>query len=242
MLSKENLVQFTKSQQTTIDNVAREYCQHLFLSYLYQHTGSERLLFKGGTALRIVYKSPRFSEDLDFTGVGINSAQVEALFTDTLATIEKSNIAVELDEGKPTSGGFLGIATFIVYDMRVNIQIEVSLRTEKKKTVGTRALIMNDYIPSYTLVHVPDEQLVAGKLAALMDRHKPRDFYDFFFLLAGNFPQVRETAILKKVQILLQESKIDFQHELKKFLPASHSMHLRDFKKVLEQKIKSYLG
>lgn len=242
MLSTENLGQFTKSQQTTLDNVVREYCQHLFLSYLYQHTGSERLLFKGGTALRIVYGSPRFSEDLDFTGSGITTAQVEALFTDTLATIEKSNIAVELNEGKPTSGGYIGIATFTVYNMRIKIQIEVSFRSEKKKTVGTRALIVNDYLPAYTLVHVPEEQLVTGKLAALLDRHKPRDFYDFFFLLSGNFPQVREAAILKKVQTLLQSSKINFQYELKKFLPASHSMHLRDFKQVLEQKIKSYLG
>lgn len=242
MLSKENLGRFTKSLQTSTDNVVREYCQHLFLSYLYQNIGSEKLLFKGGTALRIVYHSPRFSEDLDFTGVNITTTQVERLFIDTLAMVEKNNIAVELNEGKATSGGYIGMATFTVYDMKVDICIEVSLRNEKKKIIGNRVLIINDYIPAYTLVHMPDEQLVSGKLAALLDRHKPRDFYDFFFLLSGNSQQVRETAILKKVQTMVQKSEINFQYELKKFLPASHSMHLRDFKMVLEQKINSYLG
>jgi predicted nucleotidyltransferase component of viral defense system len=54
--------------QTTAENVVREYFQHLFLSAIYRKKGSEKLLFKGGTALRIVWHSPRFSEDLDFTG------------------------------------------------------------------------------------------------------------------------------------------------------------------------------
>ena len=48
-------------------NIVREYFQHLFLSQLYRMEKSDNLLFKGGTALRIIYGSPRFSEDLDFS-------------------------------------------------------------------------------------------------------------------------------------------------------------------------------
>lgn len=242
MLSKENLIQFSRLRQTTIDNIAREYCQHLFLSYLYQHTGSEKLLFKGGTALRIVCQSPRFSEDLDFTGNNITVAKVEALFTDTLSTIEKSGIIVELIEGKITSGGYLGIAAFSVYDLSINIQIEVSLRKQHKKIVGERALVINDYLPVFTLVHLPLPLLIEGKLSALCDRQKPRDFYDLFFLLSGNFPAARETKMLQKTLVLLKNSKLDFQRELKKFLPVSQARQLRDFKNVLYRKIKSYLN
>lgn len=50
MLNKESLEQFIKKYQTDIENVTREYCQHLFLSFLYQQVKSEKLLFKGGTA------------------------------------------------------------------------------------------------------------------------------------------------------------------------------------------------
>ena len=241
MLSKESLTQFTKTFQTVTLNVAREYCQHLFLSYLYQLAGSDRLLFKGGTALRIVFRSPRFSEDLDFTGSGITTAEVESLFTDTLIMVEKSGIPIELEEGKPTTGGYIGIGTFTVHDLEIPVHIEVSLRTNKKRTKGTRVLIANDYIPAYTLTHMPEDELITGKLAALMNRHKPRDFYDFFFLLSSNYPQVRDTAIFKQVLVLLNSSKINFHYELKQFLPASHSLHLRDFKKMLEQKIREYM-
>lgn len=240
MLSRDNLEKFTKLQQTSSQNVVREYCQHLFLSYLYQNPGSEKLLFKGGTALRIILKSPRFSEDLDFTGAGITHQEIEELFTDTLANIEKTGMTIHVTEATQTTGGYLGVATFEAYDMKIDVQIEVSLRRGKgfKKT---RALITSDYIPAYTLVHLSLDDIILGKLEALVDRHKPRDFYDYFFLLSGDYPVARTKENLKRVLKLLRQENINFQTELKKFLPASHAMHLRDFKKVLEQKIMAYL-
>lgn len=240
MLSIENLEQFTRKKQTDIQNVVREYIQHLFLSYLYQIPNSEHLLFKGGTALRIILKSPRFSEDLDFTGFHITQKMVEELFTDTLANIEHSGIKVELEEGKNTSGGYLGIATFTVYNTKVQIRIEVSLRNGKKYK-GITAVVINDYIPTYTLVHIPINQLINGKIDALISRHKPRDFYDYFFLLHGDYEGVRERDILQKVLNLLKKQRIDFRSELKKLLPASHVMLLRNFPKILEEKILFYL-
>jgi predicted nucleotidyltransferase component of viral defense system len=240
MLSKENLEEFTRKKQTDIQNIVREYIQHLFLSYLYQIPNSERLLFKGGTALRIILKNPRFSEDLDFTGLHITQKMVEELFTVTLANIEKSGIEVELEEGKNTTGGYLGIATFTTYDNKIQIRIEVSLR-DGKKYKGTRAVVANDYIPTYTLVHLPTEYLIEGKIQALLSRYKPRDFYDYFFLLNNDYPEARNTLILQKILRLLKDKKINFQSELKKLLPASHAMLLKDFSKILENKISNYL-
>lgn len=241
MLNIENLEEFISRYQTDRDNVVREYCQHLFLSYLYQLPGSEKLLFKGGTALRIVLGSPRFSEDLDFTGINITAAEVESLFTNTLVNIEKTAIPIQLEEGKPITGGFLGIARFNVYKRNIDIQIEVSLRGGKGLG-GIRTVIENEYLPRYTLVHLPIEKIIEGKLEALVNRRKPRDFYDFFYLLSGNYPIVKEKENLKIVLKLLQDTKIDFRQELKQFLPASHSLHLRGFKNVLIVKIKQYLG
>jgi len=42
-----------------------EYLQHEILDSIYKQPGSENLSFIGGTAIRIVYESKRFSEDLD---------------------------------------------------------------------------------------------------------------------------------------------------------------------------------
>ena len=241
MLNIKNLEKFTDQSQTKIQNVVREYCQHLFLSSLYKQPGSERLLFKGGTALRIVFKSPRYSEDMDFTGINIKHAEVENLVTDALANIEHSGIRVEINESKPTTGGYIGIATFHAYERKIPIQIEVSFR-KSGNSKGIRALIENDYIPPYTLVHLSKEEIVKGKIQALLERHKPRDFYDYFFLLSGNYPLAKEKNNLIQVLKLLRETKINFRNELREFLPASHVMHLRDFKRLLEQKILAFLG
>ncbi|MBI2443629.1 MAG: nucleotidyl transferase AbiEii/AbiGii toxin family protein [Candidatus Magasanikbacteria bacterium] len=241
MLTIANLEKFTKQSQTSLDNIVREYCQHLFLSFLYRQSEADKLLFKGGTALRIVFKSPRFSEDLDFTGVNIRQAEIEEIFGNTLASVEQTGVQVELSVSKPTTGGYIGIAYFFAYGLKITVEIQVSLRVGKKLS-GVSAFIENDYIPAYTLVHLPKDEIVQGKMEALLNRHKPRDFYDFFFLLSGNYPAAKETQNFIRVLKLLQESKVNFRNELRRFLPSSHAMHLRDFKKVLEQKIESYLG
>lgn len=147
---------------------------------------------------------------------------------------------VDIAEAKKTTGGYLGIASFFLYDLEIKIKIEVSLRSGKRLK-GVRTLIQSDYLPAYTLVHLPIEDIIIGKLAALFNRQKPRDFYDYYFLLFGNYPAVKETKNLEKVLELLQNSQINFKAELKKLLPASHQMILKDFKKLLAQEIKKYL-
>jgi predicted nucleotidyltransferase component of viral defense system len=44
----------------------RDYQQHPMLWQL--HSRTQELIFKGGTALRVVYDGVRYSEDLDFNG------------------------------------------------------------------------------------------------------------------------------------------------------------------------------
>lgn len=240
MLDATSLRKFTEKFQTSERNVAREYCQHLFLSYLYEQPHSEKLCFKGGTALRIVLQSPRFSEDLDFTALYINKDQIEACFINVLERFHQEAIPAELEEAKETTGGYLGRARFMVLDMPITIQIELSKRPGKP-IHGDSDVIQNVYIPPYTLTHLPLSLIIEGKIQALLNRHKPRDFYDYFFLLHGNYPLVKDTQILQKVLELLEHEKIDFRRELKEFLPKSQAMLLRDFRKILEQKIRSFL-
>ena len=58
MLSKDTLKNLLEISNTEI-NVIREY---ITLSYLYRLLESEKLLFKGGTALRIIYGSPHIQK------------------------------------------------------------------------------------------------------------------------------------------------------------------------------------
>jgi len=55
MMTRQFITELSTKYQTSEQNIAREYCQHLFLSYLYRKKESEKLLFKGGTALRVIF-------------------------------------------------------------------------------------------------------------------------------------------------------------------------------------------
>lgn len=240
MINQEKLEQLAQEGQTNFDNIFREYCQHLFLSFLYQKPDSEKILFKGGTALRIIYASPRFSEDLDFTGINISQREIENLITKTLESIEKMALEVDILESKTTSGGYLGIINFSGYNKRSRIQIEISLRNGKN-VVGERMLIQSNYLPAYTIIQLPIKKLIAEKIAALFTRTKPRDFFDYYFLLTGNYPLVKEKENLEQILKLLKQSKINFRVEFRKFLPISHYQHLRSFSDILKQKIENFL-
>ena len=139
MIEAKILKQLSDRRQTTMDNIVREYLQDIFLSFLYREKKSESLLFKGGTALRLVWRSPRFSEDLDFTGSKISIAQIETLMEATLQNIESEGIKTDIEESKKTSGGYLAIFRFETNEYASGIQVEVSLRTEPKDA-GTTAL------------------------------------------------------------------------------------------------------
>jgi hypothetical protein len=242
MLSLENLKEFTKKFQTVEKNVVREYIQHLFLSSLYKIPEAEKLLFKGGTALRFIYGSPRFSEDLDFTGENIYHYQIiDKLFISVLSEIEKQGIKISLREAKPTSGGYLGIIYYELYDFFEDMKFEISLRRGKRLTKEITTII-NDYTPHYTIICLSGKEIIKGKTTALLNRKKPRDYYDlYFFLRHPELHKFVEKALLKEALENLEKEKINFKEELSGLLPLSHQMILKDFKSNLIREIKRFL-
>ena len=242
MLSLENLKEFTKKFQTVEKNVLREYIQHLFLSSLYKLPIAEKLLFKGGTALRFIYGSPRFSEDLDFTGENIRSyGIIDELFINALSEIEKQGIKTSFKEAKPTTGGYLGVIHYELYDFVADMKFEISLRRGKGLTKEITTII-NDYAPPYTICHLSGKDIVKGKMAALLSRGKPRDYYDLYFLLRHpELHKLVEIISLKKAFENLQKENINFRRELSVLLPVSHQIILKNFKLNLIKEIKRFI-
>jgi len=239
MLDLTAIERLATRYQTTEVNVAREYCQHLFLSALYQQPAATAVLFKGGTALRIIYGSPRFSEDLDFSGFGVRQPAVEALIAEALGAVERVGLELEIEEAKATSGGYLGIirARFLAYD--VAMQVEVSLRARGAQRPET-ALIAGDFLPAYTLLHLPQEQLVREKVQALLTRGKARDFYDAYFLLRKGLVPPRDRHLLRQVSSRLRRLKPAMFQELRVFLPRSQHGLVKDFPAVLQRELAPY--
>jgi len=223
----------------------REYFQHIFLSELYKLPWSENLLFKGGTALRIIYGSPRFSEDLDFSAFPVTDRTikkfVEDLFIGVLLKIERMGIQVELGQkSDKTSGGYFGVATFSMPGYRpVGVEMNVSARNGRD-IKGEVDSIANDFVPTYTLIHLPQEELVEEKVfGALRERKKPRDFCDLYFIMRKGMLSAAHKQRLKDIKetIVADARTIDFRGELGAFLPAGQQAIIRDFHRALQAEL-----
>lgn len=240
MLANETIIQLAAKLQTSEENIRREYFQHLFLSRLYKQDDTEKVYFKGGTALHLIYGDPRFSEDLDFDTEIRSVRTIEDMVVATLAAFEHEGIDTDLHEAKTTSGGYLSVVNFYAEGRAVPIKLEISLREGKKKE-GSATVVSSDFFPNYNLVQLSHELLIQGKLHALLERHKPRDYYDFYFLLRANLLPEKKREVFEQVLTLLQKEDASFDEELRRFLPKSHQLIIRDFKATLKREIKRYV-
>ncbi len=236
MITHDLILKLANKYQTTEVNIRREYFQHLFLSYFYQQTQASVIYFKGGTALRMIYKSPRFSEDLDFSAAYSDIKPIEEAVVRALSQVEKENVKVALIESKETSGGYLGAINF---EDQVVLHLQISIR-EGDKT-GRIVTIINDFVPTYTVMVLSKDELVYEKMTALFNRQKARDFYDLYFMLRANLVVLEKRNLLKKAHELLKATKVNFESELKQYLPKSHWVVIRDFRSALEQEIERFI-
>lgn len=247
MITTEALEQLARQQHASVfPNIVREYIQHLFLAACYRLPDAEHLLFKGGTALRIVYGSPRFSEDLDFSLAGIPANRVkifvEGLFLKVLAEIERVGITVAIGtKSHITSGGYFGVATFTLPNFRpVEVAMNVAVR-RGRDLHGEVDSVASNFVPTYTVVHLSQAALVEEKVfGALRERKKPRDFYDLYFMMRKGMFSPDQKKRLAKIQneIMASAKKIDFRGELGAFLPIDQQAIIRDFLRALESELR----
>lgn len=236
MLTNDEILELSRKKQTSKINILREYIQSLFLSYFYQQKGSENFLFKGGTALKIVYNSPRFSEDLDFSGVK-NGGIYEKIIERVVYLISNTGeIGVDIVESKSTTGGWIGVFLFSVGGEKIKITNEISYR--KRNIKGDFVLVSSDLVPPFSVFVLNQKFLVEEKISALIYRAKPRDVFDLYFILRNNtLRRFYDSSKNKEVSLALKRIKEeDIRKELSNFLPSSYRVLLKDLrKKIFEE-------
>ena len=77
-------------------NILREYLQCRFLEIFYSLKSSHKLIFIGGTSLRLLYNLDRFSEDLDFDNAGLTASQIGKLVNKAIKQLEREGFDGEL--------------------------------------------------------------------------------------------------------------------------------------------------
>jgi len=236
MIDRDFVKKISEKYQTTRFNILREYTQNLFLWQLYLQKGSDNMLFKGGTALRLIYNSPRFSEDLDFTSVKISKLAIEDMIQDALVEIERFGIHVRVDEFSITSGGYICFISMNVLEETLAIELNI-LKRISGALKGEATFISNDFVPPYNLIQLPQRELVNEKIKALLERAKPRDFFDLYFMMRSNLLATEQKGSLYKALVKLKSKDYNFTKELKIFLPRSHQAIIKNFKQTLQREI-----
>jgi len=207
MLTRRQIMKLAGKNKIPGYTQERDYIQTLFLYCLYPE---KDIVFKGGTALRLVHKSNRYSEDLDFNSY---TDQTENILKNTVSRLEDFGIEGEIKDESTQEWSY---SFRLVYKGPLHvsgekgkggIEVEVSLREENidKKTnlVSSQYEDINDFLISVLSI----EHITAEKVRALMIRKKPRDLYDLWFLINKGV-QIEKKLLDEKLQLYDKEFEI----------------------------------
>lgn len=202
--------------QTSPDYIAREEYEVILLKNIFESEFGSRLVFKGGTALRLAYGSPRYSEDLDFTLIGkIEQSKLKNILKKT-AKLFPAIKNVETTDKFNTVFALVKIREPYLKHA-FSIKIEISKR--RVKWVGNRdyseKVIRSETTPLTLLARVANlETILHEKKDALKNRNAPRDIFDYWYI----------NQLLKKdVNIdFSRYNKVSVKRELHKLLPKNY--------------------
>jgi hypothetical protein len=197
---KEYLLHLLTSSPSAVERrlLVREYLQARILEGLLERGAFRKMAFLGGTALRFLYRLPRFSEDLDFSTL---KPEPGFQFQDTAEGIrrklEAEGYAVSVKSKTGTVASFLlrfpGLLRELGLSAHPDETITIRVETDTNPPAGarTRTTLVRRHVLLNLLHHDP-ESLLSGKLHAILNRRytKGRDLYDLvWFLTDPSWPQ-----------------------------------------------------
>jgi len=205
------------SQELNIEptQIAREEWELIILGGLFESELGTNIVFRGGTALRLAYNSPRFSEDLDFSILKDTSPNkfqnIIQRITDRFSQIKITDLA---------SKYYTHLAELRIKEDWLNdafhIKIEVSRRKDYKKGAGYELILLASPVTNVqTLGNVSTlEQIFKEKLAAIQSRKLGRDLFDLWFISQ----KLKKDVDFSKYNF----TKKQLKYELSRFLPKNY--------------------
>ena len=192
---KDYLAELVRASPTPAHgrNVVREYLQARILNGLQRAGAMIPLAFHGGTALRFLHASLRYSEDLDFA---LEQAKSRYDFRAYLRTVQRElaaegyDVALKVNERKVVHSAFVRFTGLLNElglsphrDQVLAVKIEVDTHPPAGAVLTTT--VVRRYV-TLQLQHHDRASLLAGKLHAVLQRPylKGRDVYDLLWYLS----------------------------------------------------------
>lgn len=215
-MENEQLDILVRTLRISKDQILREEAEMSILDALSKHILGERVVFYGGTALRLAYNSPRFSEDIDLLRI---KSFPFSKFEEFIHSVVKNRADWSVSDIKEKRHTFF--ALFLIRDSRLkhvfSVKIEVHI-PEKKVSLNTQlSLIKSPTGILEPLLLTPTlEELKRLKEDALLGRKKARDIFDLWYIAQ----LARSPFVLPKE--VPKFSAREFENELRVFLPGKY--------------------
>ena len=188
MINKEAINALSRAEGLKPHQEEKKYIQMLILRALSTDYVSS-LIFKGGTALFLLYGLSRFSEDLDFTtGKDLDFTTLLRRVSKTLELTGVKNSTTISDNTSNFSGRIKAYGP--LYTKEINacfVKIDISQREKVELKPNFTEINGNfpDILP-FSILNMNETEILAEKIRAIMTRDQARDIYDLYFLLNKN--------------------------------------------------------
>ena len=215
----------------------KEYLQLLILDHLATTSYINKVVFIGGTNLRLIQGIDRFSENLDFDCKDLSEAEFMAMTDSVVEFLRHNNLEVETrDKPNPRLTAFRRNLYFpqMLFNLgltghreeRLLLKIEAQDQGAHYQPVVANVNRMGFF---FGIQVPPLDVLCAMKFSAILTRQKGRDFYDAIFLLSKTKPNLDflhtrtgvstmeglKTAIWERLKdVDMNQKKRDFAHLL----------------------------
>jgi len=220
MLTQSQAQKFALEQHTTVDNILKEHYQIYLLDLLFNSSWEKSLVFKGGTALRLVHGSIRFSEDLDFS----LSGKVDFFdFKDTVERIEGLIPEARIKDIYDKRYIFYAKVMFDAAFQRIPIGIKLEIHKSAHAFISTVALIRSPFNNLeiigrvYTLESILKDKI---RIIEQHERREPRDLFDAWY-------------ISQKLNLPL-EIKEEYKYDQKVLMDRLNPFLPQSYRKVIE--------
>lgn len=199
-----------------VEPVVREEFELSVLKTLCESRIGDSLVFKGGTALRLAYGSPRFSDDLDFSVIGpIPEEDFQKACQAAARNIPEAVLVEALSKHFTLFALFQFRIPYIRRPFPTKIEISVRKESWKQDRDYDLKLLSSDVTNITVLAWVATlERMERDKRKALEARRQPRDLYDLWFI-SQKLGRDLEPDLKGIPPAVLRR-------ELRKYLPRSH--------------------
>lgn len=227
-------------------NLLREYLQYKILEAIFDSEFSSKLVFMGGTAIRMLHGNTRFSEDLDFDNLGLDIENFKILSRIVERQFKRQGLQPEIRVTAKKAFRCLIRFPRLLYEQQLSrleeevllIQVDAEPQNFRYKPEKT---VLNKFDVFLRIQVTPADILLAQKITCIFNRSRPmgRDFYDTVFLWGKTAPNmdylkaklgISDKAELKE-KLTQHSKKLDFSalsRDLQPFL-----FEVGDIKKIL---------